>query len=183
MLVRTLSGNYLDIQRPDPDSVLLSDIILSLSHENRFNGHTVRPYSVAQHTVAMVKFGMQYDYPLTALQAMWMHDTPEFILKDVVTPLKQHIRTVYDPLTVVWEDVICDRHGNGFTGSMLRDAMKNGVKNVDEEFYRAESFVLQDNKNFSDVSFSAVQHVKTVMTLDPTTVRSEMCAQYRKLFA
>jgi len=81
--VRTSSGLYIDPWSPDLDVLRIKDIAHALAQQARFNGHASRFYSVAEHSVLVSKL-------VEPQFAMWglMHDAPEYILGDVVTPLK-----------------------------------------------------------------------------------------------
>jgi hypothetical protein len=81
--VRTSTGLYLDPWDPDIEVLRIKDIAHALAQQARFNGHASRFYSVAEHSVLVSKL-------VSDEFAMWglMHDAPEYILGDVVTPLK-----------------------------------------------------------------------------------------------
>lgn len=67
----------------------IETIAHSLAQINRFAGHTVRPYSVAEHSLLVCRIvegmGLGADAQLLAL----MHDAHECIVGDVSTPVKQ----------------------------------------------------------------------------------------------
>ena len=76
--------NPLDLQ---PEDVNLTDIAHALALCNRFAGHTIRPISVAQHSVwvsLMCDNGTDYEIPMAAL----LHDASEAYLGDVTKWLK-----------------------------------------------------------------------------------------------
>ena len=70
------------------------DIIHSLANTNRFNGHTVWPYSVLQHSVLVAEAIPDYSYrelsvPKALLQLVaLLHDAHEAYVGDVIRPLK-----------------------------------------------------------------------------------------------
>ena len=47
--IETVSGKKVYFLDPDPDQIDIKDIALSLSRVNRFNGHTRKPLTVAEH--------------------------------------------------------------------------------------------------------------------------------------
>lgn len=49
--IHTFSGIAFDLLNPKPEMILLEDIIHSLALINRFNGASIFPYSVAQHSL------------------------------------------------------------------------------------------------------------------------------------
>lgn len=80
---QTYTGHQFDILNPDPAAIHIADIAHSLALINRFNGHTTRPYSVAQHSV-MVSRLVPEKYALHGL----LHDAAEAYIGDFPTPWK-----------------------------------------------------------------------------------------------
>lgn len=79
----TASGrrlNYLSIR---PEDIDLGDICHSLTHIARFNGHTTRPITVAQHSMAVAYIAPQ-KYRLESL----LHDAAEAYTGDIPSPMK-----------------------------------------------------------------------------------------------
>ncbi|WP_108462053.1 HD family hydrolase [Devosia naphthalenivorans] len=89
---RMLSGRRLDILDPSPMDVELSDIAHGLARVARWNGQTQGdyPFSVAQHSVLVLELfrGMDPDAsPVWQLQAL-LHDAPEYVMGDIISPFK-----------------------------------------------------------------------------------------------
>lgn len=78
----TINGNYIDFEKGNV-GVNIYDIAQSLSIQNRFNGHTSVPYSVAQHSVLVSEC-------VSGKNALWglLHDSAEAYLGDIITPVK-----------------------------------------------------------------------------------------------
>jgi len=87
--IHTFFGIAFDLLNPQPEMILLEDIIHSLSLINRFNGATKFPYSVAQHSLYVA--GLLPDK--LKLHGL-LHDAPEAYVGDMVSPLKK-IMTQY----------------------------------------------------------------------------------------
>ena len=85
------SGTRFWPEDPRPQDIDIRDIAHALSCINRFNGHTRRPYSVAQHCV----LGSRFIHPRLAL-AFLMHDAGECYLGDIITPIKRLLREFYE---------------------------------------------------------------------------------------
>lgn len=81
--ILTASGRHFDFADPQPDQIDIRDIARALSCEARFNGHTRRFYSVAQHSVHVSEIVP----PGRALEGL-LHDASEAYCKDIPMPLK-----------------------------------------------------------------------------------------------
>lgn len=82
--IQTLSGKKFDYIEPDPSTVRLEDIAHALSYVNRFVGHSLQPYSVANHCLQCSEVARSPDAQLWAL----MHDATEAYIGDIPAPLK-----------------------------------------------------------------------------------------------
>ena len=96
---RMLSGRKLDILSPSPFDIEIEDIALGLSRVTRWNGQTTgkHPYSVAQHSVLVEKL-FNIEYP--DLNKKWnlaalLHDAPEYVIGDLITPFKYALNNSY----------------------------------------------------------------------------------------
>lgn len=86
--ILTRSGRKFDLARPTADMVDPADIAHSLSMQCRFNGHTSRYYSVAQHSYLVADL-----VPAEDQLAGLLHDATEAYVGDLVRPLKEGMRT------------------------------------------------------------------------------------------
>jgi len=96
---RMLSGRRLDLLDPSPLDVEIEDIAHGLARVARWNGQTsgAHIFSVAQHTllvdeVARRRFG-EPDRRLAL--ALMLHDAPEYVIGDMITPFKAVIGDTY----------------------------------------------------------------------------------------
>ena len=96
---RMLSGRKLDILSPSPFDIEIEDIALGLSRVTRWNGQTTgkHPYSVAQHSVLVEKlFNIEYpDLDKKWNLAALLHDAPEYVIGDLITPFKYALNNSY----------------------------------------------------------------------------------------
>ena len=81
--VSTKSGRRVSLLNPSPSQIVIGDIAHGLAHQCRFNGHTNKFYSVAQHSVLVASI-----LPRELRLAGLLHDASEAYLGDVVQPLK-----------------------------------------------------------------------------------------------
>ncbi|MBU0592465.1 MAG: metal-dependent phosphohydrolase [Gammaproteobacteria bacterium] len=81
--IQTFTGRRFYPADPRPWDVDIHDIAHSLSHLCRFNGHTRKFYSVAQHSV-LVSVIVPESLALDGL----MHDAAEAYLSDITSPVK-----------------------------------------------------------------------------------------------
>lgn len=86
------SGIAFRFDNPTLDMVQLHDIAWSLSRTCRYNGHTRRHYSVAEHCVVMADWvaklpGSTARDVLTALH----HDDAECVIGDLIRPVKDKV--------------------------------------------------------------------------------------------
>lgn len=86
LVLRTVSGAYIDPLAPDPGQIHVEDIAHALSHQCRFGGHAPHFYSVAQHSVE-VAHRVPVEWRLQAL----LHDASEAYLVDVPRPIKARL--------------------------------------------------------------------------------------------
>jgi len=103
--IETYSGRAFHFEDANPEDVCVEDIAHALSMLNRYTGHTLVPYSVAQHCAIM----SQIVPPPFAPWAL-MHDATEAYLGDVSKPLKS-LLPEYQLLEYNLEAVIAERFG------------------------------------------------------------------------
>jgi 5'-deoxynucleotidase YfbR-like HD superfamily hydrolase len=99
---RMLSGRRLDILSPSPLDIEIEDIALGLSRIARWNGQTIgeHGYSVAQHSILVAEL-VAYDspkLPAKGVLAALLHDAPEYVTADLVTPFKSAVGDAYRAL-------------------------------------------------------------------------------------
>lgn len=88
----TTLRTHIDILNPDPDTIRLDDMMLALSRQNRYNGHTSCPVSVLRHLVLCDAIAGHLDMedPLQRL-AVILHDGHEYVIGDMSRPMKRLI--------------------------------------------------------------------------------------------
>lgn len=95
---RMLSGRRLDLLDPSPLDVEIEDIAHGLARVARWNGQTqgAHIFSVAQHTLlveAIARLNRNLDRSVRL--AILLHDAPEYVIGDMITPFKAVIGDAY----------------------------------------------------------------------------------------
>ncbi len=112
---RMLSGRRLDLLEPSPLDIEIQDIAHGLARVARWNGQTKGPhaFSVAQHCVLVERLVAELNPRLTRearLMAL-LHDAPEYVVGDLISPFKAAIGVNYKDLEVKLQAAIHLRFG------------------------------------------------------------------------
>ncbi|WP_295530792.1 HD family hydrolase [uncultured Thioclava sp.] len=99
---RMLSGRRLDLLDPTPVDIEVEDIAHGLAFVARWNGQTFGdwPYSVAEHSLLVEQIFTRQNPksdPRWQLAAL-LHDAPEYVLGDMISPVKAAIGEGYGEL-------------------------------------------------------------------------------------
>ncbi len=86
--IEIIGGKRFDIGNPDPDSIYPEDIAHSLSRLCRYNGHSTRHYSVAEHCILMADYLEHQGFGPCACLTALHHDDAEYIMGDLARPVK-----------------------------------------------------------------------------------------------
>ena len=104
---RMLSGRRLDLLDPRPADIAIEDIAHGLARVARWNGQTLgaHAFSVAQHALIVTDIAQALQTALqTALQpagerrwllAALLHDAPEYVIGDLISPFKAAVGLDY----------------------------------------------------------------------------------------
>ena len=99
---RMLSGRRLDLLDPTPMDIEIADIAHGLAFVARWNGQTLGdyPYSVAEHSLLVEQiFGhLQPKATAAARLTALLHDAPEYVIGDMISPVKAAVGPGYDAL-------------------------------------------------------------------------------------
>ena len=89
---RMLSGRRLDLLDPSPLDIEISDIAHGLARVARWNGQTSgeHAFSVAQHSLLVEALfcDLVPEAPADARLAALLHDAPEYVIGDMISPFK-----------------------------------------------------------------------------------------------
>ncbi len=99
---RMLSGRRLDLLDPTPMDVEIEDIAHGLAFVARWNGQTAGDYAytVAEHSLLVEEvFGrIAPRAPLKWRLAALLHDAPEYVIGDMISPVKAAVGPSYGAL-------------------------------------------------------------------------------------
>jgi len=99
---RMLSGRRLNLLDPSPIDIEIEDIAHGLSRVARWNGQTGGDwaFSVAQHSLVVEEIfrRLRPGAEPTACRAALLHDAPEYVVGDLITPFKNAVGLDYRAL-------------------------------------------------------------------------------------
>ena len=111
---RMLSGRRLDLLDPSPLDVEISDIAHGLARVARWNGQTRgdHAFSVAQHCLVVEEvFRRCTDSDCQSLMMALLHDAPEYVIGDMISPFKSVVGGGYKTVEHRLEAAIHLRYG------------------------------------------------------------------------
>ncbi len=99
---KMLSGRRLDLLDPTPVDIEIEDIAHGLSFVARWNGQTLGDYaySVAEHSLLVEHLYSRLNpkAPAKWQLAALLHDAPEYVIGDMISPVKSAVGPGYDEL-------------------------------------------------------------------------------------
>lgn len=124
---RMLSGRRLDLLDPSPLDVEVEDIAHGLARMARWNGQTVgdHAFSVAQHCLLVREIAARIQPQIDAAGrlAALLHDAPEYVIGDLISPFKAAIGLDYKAFELRLLQVIHVRFGLPAELSAARTAL------------------------------------------------------------
>jgi hypothetical protein len=153
----------------------IEEIAHALSNTCRFNGHTKKFYSVAEHSVNVMELLLDEfpDNKELAFQAL-MHDAPEAYLGDIVTPLKKAL-TAFQKIEHHVETALFRKHNVTFPFSPI-------VHSKDWLMCLIEKKVLLPNSpkwfDHEDTTDYHKAHLSLVKGLSPTQAKANFLTAF-----
>jgi 5'-nucleotidase len=112
---RMLSGRRLDLLDPSPLDVEIEDIAHGLSRVARWNGQTTGAwaFTVAQHSLLVEDLVGRFRpaAPRAWRLAALLHDAPEYVIGDLITPFKAAVGLDYKALEIRLQTAVHLRFG------------------------------------------------------------------------
>jgi 5'-deoxynucleotidase YfbR-like HD superfamily hydrolase len=137
---RMLSGRRLDLLDPSPKDIEIEDIAHGLARVARWNGQTVgdHAFSVAQHALLVEEIAVAMHPDLTRRWrlAALLHDAPEYVIGDLISPFKSAIGIDYKAFETRLLEAIHRRFG---LPPSVPDRIAMAIKSADRvaAFYEA----------------------------------------------
>ena len=127
---RMLSGRRLDLLDPSPSDIEIADIAHGLARVARWNGQTIgdHAFSVAQHALVVER-----------IAAALLHDAPEYVIGDLISPFKAAVGLDYKAFEVRLLQAIHRRFG---LPPILPEAIVARIKQADRVAAYFEATVL-----------------------------------------
>jgi 5'-deoxynucleotidase YfbR-like HD superfamily hydrolase len=186
---RMLSGRRLDLLDPTPMDIEVEDIAHGLAFVARWNGQTRGdwPYSVAEHSLLVEEILVRMDPslgPRWRLAAV-LHDAPEYVIGDMISPVKAAVGPGYGELDERLTAAIHLRFG---LPAVLPAPIKKAIKAADRvsawlEAVRIAGFREEEaDKLFGKPSPDLVGGLK-IRLRPPAEVRADYVARVARLLA
>ncbi len=186
---RMLSGRRLDLLDPTPMDIEIEDIAHGLAFVARWNGQTLGdwPYSVAEHSILVEQIfsrqnpGVGARWQLAAL----LHDAPEYVLGDMISPVKATIGSGYGELDARLTAAVHLRFGLPAT---LPAPIKKAIKAADIISARLEAEQIagfstkEADKLFGRPDPGVIRGL-TIRLRPPAEVRADYTARHHTLLA
>jgi len=140
---RMLSGRRLDLLNPVATDIEIEDIAHGLARVARWNGQTVgeHAFSVAQHALLVEEIATSMHPDLTRRWrlAALLHDAPEYVIGDLISPFKAALGLDYKAFERRLLEAIHRRFG---LPPVLPEAVAAGIKHADRVAAYYEATVL-----------------------------------------
>lgn len=157
---RMLSGRRLDLLDPTPVDIEIQDIAHGLSFVARWNGQTNGdfPYSVAEHSLLVERIFSELNpnsNPEARLTAL-LHDAPEYVLGDLISPVKAAVGYGYENLDDKLTAAIHRRFG---LPAKVSPQLKKKIKKADKVSAWLEAMEIAGfSKHEADKFFGKFDH-------------------------
>ena len=186
---RMLSGRRLDLLDPTPMDIEIEDIAHGLSFVARWNGQTRGDYaySVAEHSLLVeTVFGRLAPKadPKWRLAAL-LHDAPEYVIGDMISPVKAAVGPGYKALDERLEAAIHIKFG---LPAKVPAATKKLIKKADQvsawmEAVNIAGFSQDEADRFFGAPDPAMLHGLDILLRPPLEARAAFAARCAALMA
>jgi uncharacterized protein len=180
---RMLSGRRLDLLDPAPKDIEIEDIAHGLARVARWNGQTAgqHAFSVAQHALVVeeIATAMQPDLARRWQLAALLHDAPEYVIGDLISPFKAAIGLDYK----AFENRLLEAIHRRFSlPPSLPDRVVQAIKSADRvaayyEATRLAGFTEMEATRYFGIPRGVTGTLRTrLLALDPIPIASAQAA-------
>ena len=185
---RMLSGRRLDLLDPTPLDIEVEDIAHGLAFVARWNGQTRGdwPYSVAEHSLLVEQiFTRQTGADAKWQMAALLHDAPEYVIGDMISPVKSAIGPGYAEMDARLTAAVHLRFG---LPAVLPPQIKRAIKAADRLSAWAEAVEIAGfDRAEADRLFGtpnpALLDGLTIQLRPPVQVRADFIARHAAILA
>jgi 5'-deoxynucleotidase YfbR-like HD superfamily hydrolase len=186
---RMLSGRRLDLLDPTPMDIEIEDIAHGLAFVARWNGQTRGDfaYSVAEHSLLVEEIftRMQPKAPVKWRLAALLHDAPEYVIGDMISPVKAAVGPGYGELDQRLTAAIHIRFG---LPAALPKTVKAQIKRADKVSAWMEAVQIAGFSEAEATKFFGRPNAEITGSLDihlrpPVEVRQDFVARHHQLIA
>ncbi len=184
-----LSGRRLDLLDPTPVDIEIEDIAHGLAFVARWNGQTKGDfaYSVAEHSLLVEEIFRRIDPqapPKWRLAAL-LHDAPEYVIGDMISPVKAAVGPGYGALDDRLAAAIHLRFGLPAT---LPATVKRKIKKADKisawlEAVQLAGFTMTEANKFFGAPGDMIAQGLKIRLRPPVEVRQDYVARCAELIA
>lgn len=186
---RMLSGRRLDLLDPTPMDIEIEDIAHGLAFVARWNGQTrgEYAYSVAEHSILVTDIHARLapNAPVKWRLAALLHDAPEYVIGDMISPVKAAVGPGYGALDDRLSAAIHLRFG---LPASLPKTVKAMIKRADKvsawlEATQLAGFTEAEADRFFGKPDAAVTDGLTLRLRPPAEVRADFTYRHAELMA
>jgi len=186
---RMLSGRRLDLLDPTPVDIEIADIAHGLAFVARWNGQTRGdwPYSVAEHSLLVEELAgrMQPGWGPKWRLAALLHDAPEYVIGDMISPVKAAVGPGYGELDLRLTAAVHLRFG---LPAVLPPEVKRAIKAADKvsawlEAVSIAGFTTAEADKLFGKPDAAVLTGLVIKLRPPAEVRADYVARHSVLLA
>lgn len=184
---RMLSGRRLDLLDPTPVDIEIEDIAHGLAFVARWNGQTMGDYaySVAEHSLLVEQI---YGQLVPAALAKWrlaalLHDAPEYVIGDMISPVKAAVGAGYGVLDMRLQAAIHIRFG---LPAQIPQGVKKQIKKADKisawlEATQIAGFSKPEANKFFGKTDPALAEIYPIRLRPPLQVREDYTRRHAEL--
>ncbi len=186
---RMLSGRRLDLLDPTPVDIEIEDIAHGLAFVARWNGQTHGDfaYSVAEHSLLVETIFARLDprSPAKWRLAALLHDAPEYVIGDMISPVKAAVGPGYGALDDRLTSAIHIRFG---LPAAIPVAIKRQIKKADRisawmEAIQIAGFTEEESSKLFGKPDPVLLEGLDIVLRAPVATRNEFTTRHNELLA